>query len=100
MKGVPAREQEEYGTNRDDCWRCGRPGLRTYECFSFNTKKGTILPPVPWKAAVVAEEKRKQSEEPEDQPAAKQQRGAAVDAMEINPVQLPHWMEESDESDF
>jgi len=23
---VPTREREEYFLNRDDCWRCGRPG--------------------------------------------------------------------------
>jgi len=26
MKGVVAKEQEDYGQRRDDCWRCGRSG--------------------------------------------------------------------------
>ena len=56
---VSAKEQEEYFRNRDDCWRCGRPGHRTYEYFSFNTKRGTALPPTPWKTSAVSEGKRK-----------------------------------------
>jgi len=64
LTGVPAKEQEEYFRNRDDCWRCGRPGHRTYELFLFNTKRGTALPPAPWKTSAVSEGKRKQSEEP------------------------------------
>jgi len=47
VAGVPAKEQEEYGRSRNDCWRCGRSTHKTYECFSFNTKKGTALPPAP-----------------------------------------------------
>jgi len=47
MKGVPAKEQEEYGQKRDDCWRCGRSRHQTYECFSFSRVKGTTLPPAP-----------------------------------------------------
>ena len=66
LAGVPAREREEYFHNRDDCWRCGRPGHRTYECFSFNTKHSTALPPAPWKVSAVAQEKRRRSEEPKE----------------------------------
>jgi len=62
LTGVPAKEQEEYGRNRDDCWRCGRSSHKTYECFSFNTKKGTALPPAPWKASAAIQGKRKRSE--------------------------------------
>jgi len=64
LTGVPAKEQEEYGRNRDDCWRCGRSTHKTYECFSFNTKKRTALPPARWKASAVIQGKRKRSEEP------------------------------------
>ena len=45
--GVPQKEQKAYFHNRDDCWRCGRPGYRTFECFSFNTVQGTLLPKAP-----------------------------------------------------
>jgi len=98
LAGVPAREQEEYFCNRDDCWRCGRPGHRTYECFSFNTKNGTALPPAPWKVSAVAQEKRRRSEEPEENhPPSKQQKVAAVETINTDTV-APLW-EESD-SDF
>jgi len=97
LTGVHAKEQEEYFRNRDDCWRCGRPGHRTYECFSFNTKLGTALPPVPWKTSVVSEGKRKRSEEPEERHTAKQQKVVAVETMETNAV-APLW--EDSESDF
>ena len=95
LAGISTKEQEKYFRNRDDCWRCGRPGHRTYECFSFNTKRGTALPPVPWKTSAVSEGKRKRSEEPEERPAAKQQKVAAVETMETN---APLW--EDSESDF
>jgi len=51
LRGVLQKEQETYFQNRDDCWRCGRPGHKTFECFSFNTLQGTALPKAPWKAA-------------------------------------------------
>jgi len=53
-KGVPQKKQEAYFKNRDDCWRCGRTGHRTFEHFSFSTLQGTPLPKPPWKAATVA----------------------------------------------
>jgi len=34
LKGVPMKEQEEYKTT-DNCWRCGRPGHKTFECYAF-----------------------------------------------------------------
>ena len=95
LTGVPAKEKEEYGKSPEDCWRCGRSGHRTYECFSFNTKKGTTLPPAPWKAAAVRE-KRKRTEEPEERPAAKQQKVSAVEGMITD---QPLWAD-SEDSDF
>jgi len=87
VAGVPAKEQEEYGRSRNDCWRCGRSTHKTYECFSFNTKKGTALPPAPWKASAVIQGKRKRSEEPEEAaPANKQQKVAAVVTMYTDTV--------------
>jgi len=82
MKGVPNAEKEEYRQSREDCWRCGRGGHKTYECLAFNTRKGTVLPPAPWKAAAVtAGKKRPRMEESDDLPA-KQQKVAAVEVME------------------
>jgi len=96
MKGVPPREQEEYFKNPDDCWRCGQNGHRTYECFAHATRRGTTLPPAPWKVSAVSEGKRKRDEEETGEPpAAKLQKVAAVEAMETD---VPLW-EESD-SDF
>jgi len=98
LTGVPAKEQEEYGRNRDDCWRCGRSSHKTYECFSFNTKKGTALPPAPWKASAAIQGKRKRSEEPEEAaPTSKQQKVVAVETMDTDAVR-PLW--EDSESDF
>jgi len=94
LTGVPAKEREEYGRSNDDCWRCGRSGNRTYECFARSTKKGTSLPMAPWKVSAVHGEKRKRSEEPEAPIPAKQQKVAAVETMDTAPL----W-EESD-SDF
>jgi len=54
LAGVPAKEQEEYGKSSDNCWRCGRGGHRTYECFAGSTQKGTTLPPAPWRVSAVA----------------------------------------------
>jgi len=94
LTGVPAKEREEYGRSNDDCWRCGRSGHKTYECFAGSTKKGTPLPTAPWKVSAVHGEKRKRSEEPEAPTPAKQQKVAAVEVVDTAPL----W-EESD-SDF
>jgi len=48
LVGVPARECKEYGKSMEDCWRCGRSGYKTFECFSFNTKNGMVRPSAPW----------------------------------------------------
>ena len=94
LTGVPAKEREEYRRSNDDCWRCGRSGHRTYQCFAGSTKRGTSLPTAPWKVSAVHGEKRKRSEEPEAPIPAKQQKVAAVEVMDTTPL----W-EESD-SDF
>jgi len=97
MRGVPAKEQEEYGQWHDNCWRCGRSGHRTYECFSFSTVKGTTLPTALWKAATAGQKRGSEDGEVEESPATKQQKVAAVETMETDAV-APLW-EESD-SDF
>jgi len=104
LKGVPQSEIENHKKVQDGCWRCGRTGHRTFDCFSFQTAQGTALPPAPWKVAAVAgpehattpvSEKRKRGDEdPAPQPAAKQQKEAAVETMD-----LPIWAD-SEDSDF
>ena len=103
LKGVPQAEIDQHKKVPDGCWRCGRTGHRTYDCFSFQTVKGTPLPPAPWKAGAVTitepvrnpTEKRKRGEEHEDLPAAKLQKVAAVETMEATNM----WAD-SDDSDF
>ena len=56
LKGVPQNEVDNHKKDQDNCWRCGRPGHRTFDCFSFQTIKGTALPPASWKAAAVGTE--------------------------------------------
>jgi len=99
LKGVPQREQETYLKNQDDCWRCGRTGHRTFECFSFSTLQGTPLPKALWKAATVAVSngKRGREEAEEELPATKQQKVAAVETMDTE-APTPLW--EDSESDF
>jgi len=97
MKGVPPAAKEEYRQDRDGCWRCGRPGHKTFECLSFQTRKGTKLPPAPWKIAAVSTPTGKRGrEEKEEEPAAKQQKTAAVETREDEA--MPMW--ESEDSDF
>jgi len=96
LKGVPSKEAEEYRMSQEDCWRCGRPGHRTYDCFSFQTVQGTALPPAPWKVAAVETTKRKREDEPEEPAAAKQQKMVAVEEMATD---LPLWAD-SEDSDF
>jgi len=88
----------------ESCWRCGQKGHRTYECRAHTTRHGIPLPKAPWKAAGVTTTeigKQKRSEEPEEKPAPKQQKIAAVNAMEEQPSQaLPIWAIDSDQLDF
>jgi len=74
LKGVPQNEVDIHKKDRDSCWRYGRPGHKTYDCFSFQTAQGTTLPPAPWKVAAAATPmtgKRTRADEPESVPATK-----------------------------
>lgn len=80
LKGVPAKEHDDYFKENDCCWRCGFKGHRKYECFAHTTKKGTTLPNAPWKAAAVTSgQKRKRTEEPEETGSAQQQKVGAAE---------------------
>jgi len=104
LQGVPQNEVDHHKKDRDNCWRCGRPGHRTFDCFSFQTIQGTALPPAPWKVAAAAattpttapSNKRAQEPEPEAVLATKQQKVAAVEEMITD---LPAWAD-PDDSDF
>jgi len=37
LQGVPQNEIDAYKKIKDGCWRCGRTGNRTFDCFSFQT---------------------------------------------------------------
>jgi hypothetical protein len=97
LRGVPQKEVDDHKKERDSCWRCGRPGHRTWDCYAATTLAGTALPQAPWKVAAVSPvvAKRPREDEPEETPPAKLQKVAAVEAMETD---WPIW--ESEESDF
>jgi len=104
LKGVPQNEVDNHKKDRDNCWRCGRPSHRTYDCFSFQTVEETTLPPAPWKVAAVATAapttvpsgKGSRQDVPESTPATKHQKVGAVEEMV---TELPLWAD-SEESDF
>jgi len=103
LQGVPQKEAEEYKAT-DNCWRCGRPGHRTFECYAFTTSQGTRLPAIQGKAAAAtdrappAQGKRKASEEPAER-QNKQQKVAAVEPKEKEGVDSIAPWDDSD-SDF
>jgi len=102
LQGVPQNEIEAHKKTCDGCWRCGRTGHRTHDCYSFQTIQGTELPPAKWKVAAVnqpaqepATGKRKR-EDNEGNATAKQQKVAAVEEMILEPLA---WADAED-SDF
>jgi len=108
LKGVPTKEREEYKTT-DGCWRCGRPGHKTFECYAFTTAQGTSLPVAPWKTAAVTTRagptggKRKATEEA-DERLVKQQKVATVEPMVTEGADPPRTLEatpwDDSDSDF
>jgi len=98
------QEHKEYFKTPESCWRCGQKGHCTYECFTHASRRRTPLPKALWKAAGVATTemgKRKCSEEAAENPASKQQKIAAVNAMEVEPSRvLPIWADNSEQLDF
>jgi len=104
LKGVPQNEVDDHKKDRDNCWRCGRPGHRTYDRFSFQTVQGMALPLAPWKVAAAATAtpttvpsgKRSREDGPVSIPATKHQKVAMVEEMATD---LPLWVD-SEESDF
>jgi len=97
FEGVPISEKREHQGTRG-CHRCGRSGHRAAQCYAATTLKGTNLPPAPWKVSgVLTRNKRQRSEEGDEVPAAKQQKVAAVETMDLVPAEKPFWEEDSEE---
>jgi hypothetical protein len=102
LKGVPRNEAAEYEKSPNNCWRCGDTTHKTYECYRHHTIKGTELPKAPWRSSVVSNTKKRSREDNDDDtnpPAAKAQKIAAVETMEVEEPAAPYPWEDS-ESDF
>lgn len=102
LKGVPQAEVDVHKKDRDNCWRCGRPGHGTYDCYAGTTTAGTALPKAPWKVSAVdtagpvtAPKRKREEEESSAVQPSKLQKVAAVDATE--PTNL---CADSEDSDF
>jgi hypothetical protein len=92
----------EYKKSPDNCWRYGDTGHKTYECYRHHTIKGTELPKAPWRSSVVQKPRkwaRDDDDEDDRPPAAKAQKIAAVETMEVEKPAAPYPWEDS-ESDF
>jgi len=58
LAGVPTKKRKEYRSSKDNCWRCGWTGHKTFECYAGTTTGGTVLPTAPWRGASSAKRKR------------------------------------------
>ena len=77
LAGVPAKERKEYGSSQDNCWRCGRGGHKTFECYAGTTTEGTSLPTAPTKGASSVKRKR-DNKELNEAPTPKQSRKTVI----------------------
>jgi hypothetical protein len=104
FQGVPQDEIDNHKKNPEGCFRCGRNGHRTTDCYALKTIEGTSLPTGKASAVASGTGKRKHEDEPANTtPAPKQPKTAAVKAEEEEEVDMrdvPTWMGSSDESDF
>jgi len=101
LKGVATQEHEEYFRSPESCGCCGQKFHCTYECFAHTTRRDTTLSKALWKATAAVREKRKRSEEPEDDSVPKQQKVAAVETTELeDPQAFLLWPDSSGELDF
>jgi hypothetical protein len=94
--GVPEEEINDHKKGKKDCIRCGLSGHTVHSCFANATIAGTKLTPAPWKSAATSQKKRAR-EDDEKPPAPKQQKIAAVETMEVEPVKP---CGDSDSEDF
>ena len=108
LAGVPARERKEYGSSKDNCWRCGRAGHKTFECYAGTTMGGTTLPAAPWRGASGVKRKR-DGEGDTEAPAPKQSKPVHIKtedddmrdaAAAWTKNQVAGWENDDEESDF
>jgi hypothetical protein len=57
LVGVNQVEIEEHKATKAGCWRCGRDGHHSTECYAKTTRRGTALPAGPGTAAAVGKRK-------------------------------------------
>jgi hypothetical protein len=101
LKGLSADEKKEYGASKENCWRCGREGHRTFECYASTTKRGSTLPAAPWKSVSSASKKRGREDDEEKAPIAKQSKTVAVkvedeDMKDVSAI----WRDSDSDKDF
>jgi len=77
LAGVPTKERKEYGSSKENCWRCGRAGHKTFECDAGTTTGGTTLPTAPWQGGSSAKRKRDDDKNAET-PAPKQSKVTTI----------------------
>jgi len=77
LTGVRIRERKEYGSSKDNCWRGGRAGHKTFECCTGTTTGGTALPTAHWQGASSAKHKRDDDKNVET-PAPKQSKVTTI----------------------
>jgi hypothetical protein len=102
FQGVSQNEIDNHKKIDGGCYRCGRPGHRTTDCYAQQTIEGTTLPVGKASAVVGGTMKRKNDETPaEAPPASKQAKIAAAATYDDEIREAPIWIQnESDESDF
>jgi hypothetical protein len=94
LAGVNPGEIEEHKAARAGCWRCGREGHQSTECFAKTMKRGTPLPAPPT-AAAASKRKHEDDEETPEGPAPKHASAAMVPDDQNREV--PLWAEDSEE---
>jgi hypothetical protein len=102
FQGVPQDEIDNHKKIPEGCFRCGRNGYRTTDCYAQKTIEGTALPMGKSSAVGSGTEKCKREDEPATTThAPKQPKTAAVKAeKEVDMRDVPVWIGNSDESDF
>jgi hypothetical protein len=97
MVGVNPGEAEEYRAARVGCWRCGRDGHQSTECFAKTTKRGTPLPAAPTAAAATGKRKHEEEDDAAEDPAPKRADAITTMTQDDDEREVPLWEEDSEE---